>query len=87
MGTNAASYLRHWCQRCVRHDALVPTRRARAGEISAAVTRDADEAGGLDQALQSLKEQPFVPWPLAAVGIGFVAFGLYCFARARYERD
>ena len=54
--------------------------------ISAAVTRDADEAGGLDQALQSLKEQPFGPWLLAAVGIGFVAFGLYCFARARYER-
>lgn len=55
--------------------------------FSAAVTRDADNAGGLDQALQTLKQQPFGPYLLAAVGIGFVAFGLYCFARARYERD
>lgn len=55
--------------------------------FSAAVTRDADAAGGLDQALQTLKQQPFGPVLLAAVGVGFAAFGLYSFARAGYERD
>lgn len=55
--------------------------------VSAAATRDADAAGGLDQGLQTLKQQPFGPVLLAAVGIGFAAFGLYSFARARYERD
>lgn len=55
--------------------------------VAAAVTHDDDDAGGLDQALQTLKEQPAGPYLLTAVGVGFGAYGLYCFVRARYERE
>jgi hypothetical protein len=55
--------------------------------VAAAVTHDDDDAGGLDQALQTLKEQPAGPYLLTVVGVGFAAYGLYCFARARYERE
>jgi hypothetical protein len=54
--------------------------------VTAALTHDADEAGGLDQALATLKRLPAGPWLLTVVAIGLAAFGLYCFARARYER-
>lgn len=52
----------------------------------AALTSDSDKAGGMDQALQTLREQPFGPWLLAAVGLGFAAYGLFCFAWARHPR-
>ena len=55
--------------------------------VTAAATRDADEAGGLDQALTTLREQPAGPALLTAIGVGFAAYGLYCIARARYERQ
>lgn len=54
--------------------------------VAAALTHDADEAGGLDQALATLKQLPAGPWLLTVVAVGFGAFGLYSFARARYER-
>ena len=40
-----------------------------------------------DQALQTLTQQPAGPVLLTVVGVGFAAYGLYCFARARYERQ
>ena len=55
--------------------------------VAAALARDKDEAGGLDQALQTLKQQLAGPVLLTVVGVGFAAYGLYCFARARYERQ
>ncbi|HEX6336482.1 MAG TPA: DUF1206 domain-containing protein [Jiangellaceae bacterium] len=54
--------------------------------VVAAVQHDPDEAGGLDAALKTLQEQPFGPWLLMIVAIGLAAFGIYCFARARYQR-
>ncbi len=54
--------------------------------VVAAVQHDPDDAGGLDEALKSLQEQPFGPWLLMIVAIGLAAFGIYCFARARYQR-
>lgn len=54
--------------------------------VVAAVKHDPDDAGGLDEALKSLQEQPFGPWLLMAIAIGLAAFGIYCFARARYAR-
>lgn len=54
--------------------------------VVAAVQHDSEEAGGLDEALKSLQEQPFGPWLLMIVAIGLAAFGIYCFARARYQR-
>ena len=51
--------------------------------LVAAVQADADEAGGLDKALQSLRDQPFGPPLLVLVGLGFGLFAIFCFGRAR----
>lgn len=55
--------------------------------VVAAVQHDPDEAGGLDEALKTLLEQPFGPWLLTVVAVGIAAFGIYCFGRARYQRS
>jgi len=52
----------------------------------AAVTYDPDKAGGLDDALSTLREQPYGPYLLTLVALGLAAFGLFCFAWARYVR-
>ena len=48
----------------------------------AAFTRDASQATGLDGALKSLIDLPAGPLVLGAVGIGLIAYGVYCFVRA-----
>ena len=53
---------------------------------AAAVQNSASKATGLDGALRSLRQQPVGPWLLTVVAFGIAAFGLYCFARARYTR-
>ncbi len=50
----------------------------------AAITHEAKKSGGLDQALKTVLEQPFGPVLLTAMGLGFGAYGLFCFARARH---
>ncbi len=50
----------------------------------AAITHDAKKSGGLDQALQTVLEQPFGPVLLTLVGAGIAAYGLFCFARAKH---
>jgi Domain of Unknown Function (DUF1206) len=50
----------------------------------AAITHDAKKSGGLDQALQTVLEQPFGPVLLTAIGVGIGAYGLFCFARAKH---
>ncbi|PFG18729.1 DUF1206 domain-containing protein [Serinibacter salmoneus] len=52
----------------------------------AAWQADPDEAQGLDGAISSLRDLPGGPIIVAAVGVGFAAYGLYAFARARYAR-
>jgi len=52
----------------------------------AAVQVDPQEAGGLDSALRTLGEAPFGAVLLVLVGLGFAAFGVYSFVRARYGR-
>ncbi|HEY1572076.1 MAG TPA: DUF1206 domain-containing protein [Pseudonocardiaceae bacterium] len=42
--------------------------------------------GGLGRALRALAAQPLGAGLLIVVAIGFVAFGVYCFADARYRR-
>jgi hypothetical protein len=54
--------------------------------IVAAIYANPGEARGVDSALATLARQPFGPWLLGAVAIGFVAYGLYMFAEARYRR-
>lgn len=52
----------------------------------AAVSYDPSKAGGLDDALTTLRDQPFGPYLLTAVALGLGAFGLYCFAWAKDAR-
>jgi len=52
----------------------------------AAVTADPSEATGLDGALKALAGLPFGTVVLSAVALGLMAYGLYCFVRARRAR-
>ncbi|MFE5338000.1 DUF1206 domain-containing protein [Isoptericola sp. NPDC056573] len=54
--------------------------------VAAAVTADPEKAGGLDDALRTIREQPFGVVLLVATGLGIAAYGVYSFARARYAR-
>lgn len=54
--------------------------------VAAAVTSDAERAGGLDEALRTVRDQPFGPALLFVVGLGIAAYGVYSFARARFAR-
>lgn len=47
---------------------------------------DPSEAGGLQKSLTTLTQQPFGLYLLAAVGIGFIMFGVYCGFEAKYRR-
>jgi hypothetical protein len=52
----------------------------------AALSYDPDKAGGLDDALKTVRDQPFGPYLLSLVALGLAAFGLFCFAWARFAR-
>ena len=52
----------------------------------AALSYDPDKAGGLDDALKTVRDQPYGPYLLSLVALGLAAFGLFCFAWARYVR-
>lgn len=54
--------------------------------LVAAVRVEPDAAGGLDGAVQALLELPLGPWLAGFVGAGFIAYGVFCFFRARYAR-
>ncbi|HEX5533222.1 MAG TPA: DUF1206 domain-containing protein [Actinomycetales bacterium] len=44
------------------------------------------KASGLDEALRTLRAEPYGQTLLLAVAVGFACYGLYMFARARYSR-
>ena len=52
--------------------------------VWAAVTYDPDKASGLDGALRTVLDVPFGKILLTLVALGLVAFGVFCFFRARY---
>ncbi|TQM14976.1 uncharacterized protein DUF1206 [Pseudonocardia kunmingensis] len=54
--------------------------------VVAAVRLRPEEASGMDTALRTLAGQPFGPYLLAAVALGLLAYGLFCFFDARYHR-
>lgn len=54
--------------------------------ITAAVTADASEAAGLDGALRAVADLPFGMLLLSVIGLGLIAYGAYCAARARWAR-
>jgi Domain of Unknown Function (DUF1206) len=53
--------------------------------VKAAVEYDADEAVGLDGALQKLADQEFGPLLLGAVAAGLIVYGLFYVVRAAYR--
>lgn len=48
--------------------------------------KKAKEASGLDGALKSLRDESFGTTLLVVMALGFAAFGVYSFARARYAK-
>lgn len=54
--------------------------------IIAARDANPNEARGLDSALATLAAQPLGPWLLGAVALGFIAYGFYLLAEARYHK-
>ena len=54
--------------------------------IVAGFTVDPSQSTGLDGALHSLAALPFGVAILVLVGLGLIAYGLYCFFRARFAR-
>ncbi|GAA1718517.1 DUF1206 domain-containing protein [Isoptericola hypogeus] len=54
--------------------------------VAAAWTSDAQKAGGIDDALRVIRDQPYGTVLLVATGVGIAAYGVYSFARARYAR-
>jgi hypothetical protein len=54
--------------------------------IQAATEYNAQKAGGLDQALQTLAQQPYGPLLLGIVALGLVAYGIYMIVQARYRQ-
>jgi Domain of Unknown Function (DUF1206) len=52
--------------------------------IDAALTADPQKSTGVDGAFRTLAETAAGPWLLAVVAIGFIAFGLYAAATARW---
>lgn len=54
--------------------------------IRTAYQADPEETKGLDGALAQLAAQPFGPVLLAIVSLGFISYGLFMFASAKYRR-
>ncbi|MBB4745567.1 hypothetical protein BJY16_009026 [Actinoplanes octamycinicus] len=54
--------------------------------VTAAVTYDPDKARGLDAALKTLAGHPWGVWLLGLIALGIAAFGIYCFAQAKYRK-
>lgn len=54
--------------------------------VRTAILADPDETKGLDGALLELASQPFGPVLLAIVSLGFISYGIFMFASAKYRR-
>lgn len=52
----------------------------------AAVTADPSQSAGLDGSLHALADLPLGQGILIVIGLGLMAYGLYCFVRARLAR-
>jgi hypothetical protein len=52
----------------------------------AAISYDADKAGGLDDALRTVHDAPFGSVLLTLMALGLIAFGVYCFFWARHPK-
>ena len=52
----------------------------------AAITYDAEKAGGLDDALRTVNDAPFGSVLLTLMALGLICFGVYCFFWARHPK-
>ncbi|AFY54543.1 protein of unknown function (DUF1206) [Rivularia sp. PCC 7116] len=53
--------------------------------IEAAYMARASQVGGLDEALETLADQPYGPWLLTVVALGLMSYGVYMVVQARYR--
>ena len=51
---------------------------------AAALTADPEKAKGLDGTLAELSQQPYGPYALGLVALGFAAYGAFSCVEARY---
>jgi hypothetical protein len=54
--------------------------------VAAGLHRSPGEASGLDGALRTLRDKPFGTGLLVAMAVGFAAYGIYSFSRARHAK-
>jgi hypothetical protein len=54
--------------------------------VEAGLRDDPTQVRGVGDALTALGNRPYGPWLLGAAAAGFVAYGMYQFAKARYRR-
>lgn len=54
--------------------------------LAGAITHDPSKTSGLDGALKSFASLPFGAVVLIAIGVGWIAYGIYAFFRARLAR-
>lgn len=49
-------------------------------------TSQPEESAGLGEAMETLRDQPYGPWLMAAVAVGLGLYGIYQLVQARYRR-
>ena len=54
--------------------------------VIAAGKQSPEESTGLDGGLKALRDHPFGPYLLVAIGAGFICYGLFALVRARFGR-
>ncbi|SDK67599.1 DUF1206 domain-containing protein [Arthrobacter sp. ok362] len=54
--------------------------------VIAAATNNPSSSTGLDGSLKALRDHPFGPYLLLAIGAGFIAYGSFALVRARFGR-
>ncbi|MEV4174092.1 DUF1206 domain-containing protein [Nonomuraea sp. NPDC049709] len=54
--------------------------------VQAAITYDADKAGGIDATLRQFADTPAGAWLLVVVALGVLLFAGYCFGESRWRR-
>jgi hypothetical protein len=54
--------------------------------VIAAAKHDPNESTGLDGSLKALRDHPFGPSLLVAIGAGFIAYGIFALIRSRFGR-
>lgn len=54
--------------------------------VIAAAKHSPEESTGLDGGLKALRDHPFGPYLLVAIGAGFIAYGIFALIRSRFGR-